>query len=90
MPGKHPGRLHHLADRIKDPLGPLRGADAVAPVHQHRGMEPLVIQPQPAAIFQAMSRRSELAASRSLKPSSACSTRTLATTSAGTDGWPRP
>jgi hypothetical protein len=45
-----------------------------------------VIQPSPQAIFQAMSRRSELAASRSLKPSSACSTRTLATTSAGTDG----
>jgi hypothetical protein len=68
LPGKHPGRLHHLADRIKDPLGPLRGADAVAPGHQHRGWTPSSPSRSPQAIFQAMSRRSELAASRSLKP----------------------
>jgi len=47
-PPKHPGRLHHLADGIEDPPRPLRAADTVAPVHQHRGMEPLVVQPQPA------------------------------------------
>ena len=32
-------------------------------------MEPLVVQPQPAGDLQAMSRRSALTASRSLKPS---------------------
>jgi hypothetical protein len=45
--GKHPGGLHDLADSIQDPPRPRRAADAVAPVHQHRGMEALVVQPQP-------------------------------------------
>src|SRR5215207_10798445 len=37
-----------------------------------------------------MSRRNALTASRSLRPSRACSTITVATTAAGTDGWLRP
>src|SRR4029450_12457511 len=40
--------------------------------------------------FQAISRRNALAASRSDRPSRACSTITVATTSAGTEGWPPP
>jgi hypothetical protein len=54
------------------------------------GWNPSSSRRSPQATFQAMSRRSALAASRSLKPSNACSTMTLATTSAGTDGCPRP
>jgi len=54
------------------------------------GWNPSSSNRSPQATFQAMSRRSALTASRSLKPSNACSTMTLATTSAGTDGWPRP
>jgi hypothetical protein len=46
--GEHPGLLHDLTDRLEDPPGPRRRADAVAPVHQHRGMQPHVVQPQPA------------------------------------------
>jgi hypothetical protein len=53
-------------------------------------VEPLVVQAQPAATFQAMSRRNALTASRSLKPSSACSTITVATTSAGAEGGHHP
>jgi hypothetical protein len=44
---EHPGRRHDLANRIKDPPGPRRRPKPVAPVHQHRGVEPLVVQPQP-------------------------------------------
>jgi hypothetical protein len=47
-PLEHPGLLHDLTDRLEDPPGPRRRADAVAPVHQHRGVKPLVVQPQPA------------------------------------------
>jgi hypothetical protein len=54
------------------------------------GWNPSSSSRSPQATFQAMSRRSALTASRSLKPSSACNTITLATTSTGTDGWPRP
>jgi hypothetical protein len=54
------------------------------------GWKPSSSSRSPQATFQAMSRRSALTASRSLKPSSACNTMTLATTSAGTEGWPRP
>jgi hypothetical protein len=36
---QHPGRGDHLADRIEDPLGPLRGPQPVAPQHQDRRME---------------------------------------------------
>jgi hypothetical protein len=43
-----PGGLHHLADGVKDPPWPGRAADAVAPGHQHGGVEALVVQPQPA------------------------------------------
>jgi hypothetical protein len=46
--GEHPGGLHDLADRVEDPPWPGRGAQAVAPVHQHGGVESLVVQPQPA------------------------------------------
>jgi len=42
------GLLHHLADRIEDPPRPLRGSQPVAPVHQHRGVESLVVKAQPA------------------------------------------
>jgi hypothetical protein len=45
---QHPGRLHHLADRVEDPPWPVRSADAVAPVHQHRWVEPLIVKAQPA------------------------------------------
>jgi hypothetical protein len=54
------------------------------------GWNPSSSSRSPQATFQAMSRRSALMASRSLKPSSACSTSTVATTSAGTDGCPPP
>jgi len=47
-PLEHPGRLDHLADGVKDPPRPLRGPQARPPVHQHRGVEALVIQAQPA------------------------------------------
>ena len=50
------------------------------------GWNPSPSSRSPQATFQAMSRRSALTASRSLKPSSACSTMTLATTSTGTEG----
>ena len=40
-------RTHDLADRLEDPRRPFRGPQPRPPVHQHRGMEPLVIQPQP-------------------------------------------
>jgi len=54
------------------------------------GWNPSSSNRSPQATFQAMSRRSALTASRSLKPSSACNTITLPTTSVGTDGWLRP
>jgi len=46
--GEHPGLLHHLADRLEDPPRPIRGPRTSPPVHQHRGVESLVVQPQPA------------------------------------------
>jgi hypothetical protein len=46
--GKHPGGLHHLADRLEDPPRTIRGPQARPPVHQHRGMEALIIKAQPA------------------------------------------
>jgi hypothetical protein len=54
------------------------------------GWKPSSSSRSPQATFQAMSRRSALIASRSLRPSSACSTITVATTWVGTDGWLRP
>jgi hypothetical protein len=54
------------------------------------GWKPSSSRRSPQATFQAMSRRSALMASRSLRPSKACSTITVATTSAGTEGWPPP
>jgi hypothetical protein len=87
---EHPGLLYHLTDRLEDPSGPRRAADAVAPIHQHGGMEASSSRRSPQATFQAISRRSALMASRSLRPSKACSTITVATTSAGTDEWPPP
>jgi hypothetical protein len=50
------------------------------------GWNPSSSNRSPQATFQAISRRNALMASRSLKPSSACSTITVAMTSAGTDG----
>jgi hypothetical protein len=54
------------------------------------GWNPSSSSRSPQATFPAMSRRNALIASRSLRPSSACSTITVATTSVGTDGWLRP
>jgi hypothetical protein len=54
------------------------------------GWKPSSSRRSPQATFQAMSRRNALIASRSDRPSSACSTITVATTSAGTDGCPPP
>jgi hypothetical protein len=48
------------------------------------------VNPSPQATFQPMCWVSCAVASRSLKPSKACKTMTVATTSAGTDGRPRP
>jgi hypothetical protein len=48
------------------------------------------VNASPAAAFQAMSVCNARQASRSERPSKACSTITVATTSAGTDGRPRP
>ena len=41
-------------------------------------------------VRSTVERRNALAASRSDRPSRVCSTITVATTSAGTDGWPPP
>jgi hypothetical protein len=49
-------------------------------------VEPLVVRRSPKVTFQATSRRSALLASRSDRPSSACSTTTVAAASVGTDG----
>jgi hypothetical protein len=54
------------------------------------GWNPSSSSESPAATFQAMFVRSWCAASRSERPSKAWSTITVATTSAGTDGRPRP
>jgi len=54
------------------------------------GWKPSSSRRSPQATFQAMSRRNALIASRSDRPSSACSTITVATTSAGTDRYPPP
>jgi hypothetical protein len=45
---QHPGGLHHLADRLEEPPRPSRGLQPRPPVHQHGGVEPLVVQAQPA------------------------------------------
>ena len=42
-----PGGLHDLADRLQDPPRPIRGPQTVAPGHQHRGMEALIVKAQP-------------------------------------------
>ena len=54
------------------------------------GWKPSSSRRSPQATFQAMSRRNALTASRSDRPSRACSTITVAITSAGTEGWPPP
>ena len=54
------------------------------------GWNPSSSSRSPQATFQAMSRRNALMASRSDRPSKACSTITVATTSAGTEGCPPP
>jgi hypothetical protein len=54
------------------------------------GWNPSSSRRSPHATFQAISRRNALIASRSDRPSSACSTITVATTWVGTDGWLRP
>ena len=54
------------------------------------GWNPSSSNRSPQATFQAISRRSALIASRSDRPSRACSTITVAITSAGTDGCPPP
>ena len=54
------------------------------------GWKPSSSSRSPQATFQAISRRRALIASRSDRPSKACSTITVATTSAGTEGWPPP
>jgi hypothetical protein len=54
------------------------------------GWNPSSSNRSPQATFQAISRRNALMASRSDKPSSACSTITVAITSAGTHGCPPP
>ena len=85
---QHSGLRDHLADRVEDPLRPVRVPELVAPQRQHRGMEPLVTQRQPAATFQRRSVRNATSVSRSDSPSSDCNNITVATTSAGTDGRP--
>jgi hypothetical protein len=50
------------------------------------GWNPSSSSRSPQATFQAISRRNALIASRSDRPSSACSTITVATTWVGTDG----
>jgi hypothetical protein len=54
------------------------------------GWKPSSSNRSPQATFQAISRRNALTASRSDKPSSACSTITVAITSAATEGCPPP
>ena len=54
------------------------------------GWKPSSSRARPAATFQAMEVRSISQASRSESPSKACKTITVAITSAGTDGRPRP
>ena len=53
------------------------------------GWKPSSFNGRPAATFQAMFIRNWPIASRSDNPSNACSTITVAITSAGTDGRPR-
>jgi hypothetical protein len=85
---EHPGLLRHLADRLQDLPRPIRGPQPRSPGHQHRGVKPSSSSRSPQATFQAMSRRNALIASRSDRPSRACSTITVAITSAGTEGCP--
>jgi hypothetical protein len=87
---QHPGLLHDLTDRLQDPPRPIRAAQPRPPVHQHRGWNPSSSSRSPQATFQAISRRSALIASRSDRPSRACSTITVAITCAGTDGCRHP
>ena len=54
------------------------------------GWNPSSVNERPAATFQEMSVRNASIASRSDRPSNAWSTITVAITSAGTDGRPRP
>ena len=54
------------------------------------GSNPSSVSDRPAATFQAMSMRSSSTTSRSDRPPSDCKTITVAITSAGTDGRPRP
>jgi hypothetical protein len=46
--GKHPGGVHHLTDRVEDPLRPLGGAQPRPPQGQHAGVEARVGERQPA------------------------------------------
>jgi hypothetical protein len=90
LPEKHPGLLHHLADRLQDPLWPGEVRMRLRQYTSTVGWKPSSSRRNPQATFQTISRRSALMASRSLGPSGAWSTITVATTSAGTDGWPPP
>jgi hypothetical protein len=77
-----------LADRVNDPPRPIRGPQPRAPGHQHRQVEPLVIQPQPTDDLPDDIAPQRADRSRSDRPARACSTITVAITSAGTDGCP--
>ena len=90
LPVSTPVSAITVADGVEDPLRPVAGPQLVAPQRQHRRMEPLVVSASPAATFQRRSVRNACTASRSDRPSSDCSTITVAITSAGTDGRPRP
>jgi len=89
-PSEHPGRLDHLADGVEAPPRPPRGPQPRPPVHQHRGVEALIIQAQPAGDLPGDIAPQRACGLPSLRPSKARSTITVATTSAGTEGWPPP
>ena len=75
---------------VEDALGRSGGPQLVAPQHQHGGMEGGVGQHQAGGAFQAMSVSRRRTAWRSDSPSREASTITVAMTSAGTEGRPRP
>jgi hypothetical protein len=85
-----PGLGDHHPDRLKDPLGPPEAPSLPRHKVSTVGWKPWSVRASPQATFQARFHRSWMAASRSDNPANACTTMTVATWSAGTNGRPRP
>ena len=85
-----PGLVDHRPHRVEDPFRRFTGPQLVAPQREHRRVEPGIVE-RPARRHLPRDVHPQLVERVPVRePFNDCSTITVAITSAGTDGRPRP